>query len=666
MSRSERIVRIFVSLALLALSKSVALASPLFFRSLIETDLNLKSVTNFIFNLKISILGLVLGLGISKVSACFIHFISEMILAPATTSAAEILPSEAFRESLMISSRRSDGQEQFKLFKKNPSTSSKTVLDATPSSSGPSGATRDETESHSGFARRALDRGLRASNQLLYRAIFNLLPSFIESICVLCLLCAKTGISVGITAGVVAYGFVLLSGFSMSRRLPILREALQAESYANSCAEDALSLAETVISFGNCPLEQQRYDNALREVTRTSLKVRSTFSLLKLMQGCLLGAGFSAVTYAAITSATTSAKAGSVAGRLVLVQALFSQLCAPLDQVGQHLRDCLSAAEDLRELEALKVLGRRLRRQHTVPVESSGASSARPEIPLALVEDRIERDLSSPIASSNPLLEVKDLYFSYSVTNTSTPAVPLLKGISFTIPSPGYAIGIVGPSGSGKSTLLRLLLGLEDVIPALGNRGVILHEGCDISRVGRSSLFSTVTQDSDLFGSLSLRDNVRYGCSKLVVPTDLDESAIAEAVIDAELGPVLRRLPGHWMARVGPRGRLLSGGERQRVCLARALYRQRVSGGILLVDEGTASLDAQTEAAVVKALQRRVQSGATAVIVSHRLSSVVSCDEILVLVDGNVIERGTHEDLVRASGWYSRSWQLQKQGRLDI
>lgn len=137
--------------------------------------------------------------------------------------------------------------------------------------------------------------------------------------------------------------------------------------------------------------------------------------------------------------------------------------------------------------------------------------------------------------------------------------------------------------------------------------------------------------------------------------------ALTAAVEEARLESVIARIDGGLNAAVGPRGRLLSGGERQRVCLARALYRQRIGRGILLLDEATSALDAQTEQMVVNAIMGRVSKGAAAIMISHKLASVQRCDEIIVLRDGAVIQRGSHSQLVEEEGWYADAWQLQSQ-----
>jgi len=567
----------------------------------------------------------------------------------------------------------------------------------------------------------------------LYRAIFSLLPAFVEGLAVLVLICAKTSPAVGATAAAVATVFVALSGAVMKARIPIMRRLLQQEGTANGYAEDALSLAETVAAFGATEQEISRYASALAGVSRAAITVRFSFSALKMMQASLLGIGACCIAFVTWKEATnqllsvsqspvraSAATSSSVAGQLILVQALFAQLCAPLDHVGQHFRDCVSAAEDLRELECIKAAGATsLEKQARLADDVAAAAAAAAAPALTSTSNFLSLGANkSRQARPPPRLELRDLHFAYasvdprprddvvadtmtaagaSTTTTTTATTTttdservetervILRGISFSVPSGGYSVGIVGPSGSGKSTLLRVLLGLESVAPIGSNtnvtsdcatsssssRGQLLVDGVDVTSRHRVPLFSMVGQESDLFRSLDLAGNVRYGTkSSLATSPDGGQStsadatadlrALSNAARDAQLEPLLSALPGGWSAAVGPRGRLLSGGERQRVCLARALYRQELTGGILLMDEVTASLDAQTESLVTRAILGRVKQGATAVLIAHRLSSVRDCDLILVLRDGVVMERGSHSQLMRKGGWYAQSVRLQR------
>ena len=222
-------------------------------------------------------------------------------------------------------------------------------------------------------------------------------------------------------------------------------------------------------------------------------------------------------------------------------------------------------------------------------------------------------------------------------------------------------------------------------ITSNNNAGQILINGVDVSNCDRVPYFSMVGQENDLFRSLNLLDNVKYGSDLLLrrcatskrdtsnpklslssgIQQIREKDALVNAAMDSQLQPVVDKLKDGWASAVGPRGRLLSGGERQRVCLARALYRQEISvsanilpgndgrrsnGCILLMDEVTSSLDAKTESIVIEAIMSRVRKGATAVLIAHRLSSVQQCDMILVMRDGEIIERGTHAELLQQGG----------------
>jgi len=340
MSRNERILRIVLSWTLLIFAKSVALGSPLYFRSLIERaaiidkslimaesfntkrSLFLDFEKGFESLVQASALGLMIGYGATRLASGFIQLTSELILSPVTTTVAEILPKQAFSAALRSASKRSDDSVRLPSSKKN----AKDI----------NGANNLDESSTSGFARRALDRGLRASNQLLYRSIFNLLPSFIESFCVLVLIWKKTNWILGITAGAVASTFVLVTSYIMQYRLRFMRAQLADEGTANGFAEDALSMAETVASFGTIHTEESRYSKALRGVSRSAITVRRSFSVLKLIQAFILGLGSSAIVFSAwATSHSYLVHMGSeaaqsrrsIAGTLVLAQVQYPVGC---------------------------------------------------------------------------------------------------------------------------------------------------------------------------------------------------------------------------------------------------------------------------------------------------------------------------------------------------
>ena len=643
-TRSNRIIRILLSWSLLVVSKIISLDAPFRFRSLVELyqDYNNEYYDfNEIILLQSAALGLIIGYGSSKIISGFFQLLSELVLSPATAEVGIILPLKAFDGALLSASRRLDGCHDSNNNDENER-------------SGAAAAAGGQDEGRSGFARRALDRGIRASNQLLYRAIFNLFPAFVESACVLILLIKQVGLEVGLVAGLVSSTYVILTAVVMNNRIPVLRQQLKTEGIANGCAEDALSLAETVAAFGATSIEHQRYANALHKNSMTCIAVRTSYSLLKIMQVSILGVGSALIAYTGWRSAIRDSSNNlfnNIPGKLVLIQGLYAQLCAPLDHVGQHFRDCVTASEDLRELLTLS---------SSLPTASI-SSESKPVSSLPIISRQYLS--KGQYATASPILEIKNMTFGYSSNDRNT-STNILKDISLTIPSGGKSVGIVGPSGSGKSTLLRVILGLEPIEGGNTSDNKIIINGVDVTEMERMSCFAMVGQENDLFRSLTLAQNIMYGTSNTTNDSKLHEilveKALGNAVEDASLWPLIMKIEGGWNAQVGPRGRLLSGGERQRVCLARALFREEMQGGILLMDEITASLDAKTESMVTEAIQARVQKGATAILIAHRLASIQHCDMIIVMKDGQIIERGNHHNLMDKKGWYYDSWMLQQ------
>lgn len=317
------------------LHKSILLGSSLYLKTLIEKSAVISNDRRADKGVVASTIGLFLGVGASRIVSGVVGLVCDLILSPATNSAAEILPREAFSAALAGASRRcDDGMPQGE-------------------SSALSAVAQGQDDGKSGAARRALDRGVKASGQFLYRSIFNLLPKFVDSTCVLLLLAYKSGITVGVVAAVVAYMFMITTGVIMQRRIPLLRKQLREQSLANGYAEDALSLAETVAAFGAVREEEARYASALRRVGEAGIEVRRSFAYLKFIQATILGLGSSAVALSC-WYANPNMSGPALSSQLAFVQSLFAQLCVPLDTFGIHFRDAVSAAEDLRELEELK------------------------------------------------------------------------------------------------------------------------------------------------------------------------------------------------------------------------------------------------------------------------------------------------------------------------
>ena len=631
MRRRERLFRIVFGFILLVVAKLLLLTSSLYLKTLVEQSAAGNTVRTIELGWRSSTFGLFIGVGASRIVSGIVQLVCDLILSPAVNSAGIGLPREAFSAALIGASRRCD--------------------DGAPTQvSALSVVAEGQDEGKSGAARRALDRGVKASGQFIYRSLFNLFPKFVDSTCVLLLLGYKAGRTTGLVAFFVAYFYAYITAVIMQRRIPLLRAQLREQSVANGFAEDALSLAETVAAFGAIRDEEKRYVNALHGTAEAGVAVRRSFAYLKLIQSLVLGLGSTAVALSAWYS-SPHLSGPALSSQMAFVQSLFGQLCVPLDTFGVHFRDAVSAAEDLRELEDLKFRMTPFKQVQ----ELSSMNKAGKTVPKILRQEggRVKW------RSESPRVQVDSLFYVYPVAGDQMRYA--LRNISFTIPAGGYSVGIVGPSGSGKSTLFRVLLGLEPLESGQYNSGKIFLDGIDVTYSDRTPCFSLVGQENDLFRSLSLANNIRYGTNLDSNFSDIGKVALLNAAQDAQLEHLIGRIPGGWNASVGPRGRILSGGERQRVCLARALYREEINGGILLLDECTAALDAKTEDLVIRALHSRVQKGATAVLVAHRLSSVQRCDMIIVLKDGEIAQKGTHHELIAAGGWYAESWKVQQQ-----
>jgi len=507
MSRTERLIRIIISWTLLLFAKSISLASPLFFKKLIEAgslaDESLKTSGSITSMIQTSALGLIIGYGSFKIAAGFVQLLSELILNPVTTFVAEILPKEAFSAALWRAGKRINEGKQ----KETSAFESKRVKaiiarvnNLTPSrakniiakevvASSSSSSTTNEIKGQITQACRSLDRGMKASNQFLYRSVFNLLPSFVESLCALFLIFRSTSVIVGTTAIVVAFTFVAMTATIMHYRVNIMRAQIVEESKANGFAEDALLLAETVAAFGAMHIEESRYADALRSVSHTSLYMRRSFSFLKVMQAVVMGLGSGALIFAAWWSHHPDCWVGlgltegfteevrTITGTLILTQALFAQLCAPLDHVGQHFRDCVQAAEDMRELEVLKRDCNDLMVEQSTPknivqeqpndlpinpsdnaITDSYTVVSSTRFSHVITDDKLKQNKYNtfPILSQFPIvsdckLSLDNLFFAYPTIGSDSSSYKhsyTLKNVSFSMPFGGYSIGIVGPSGT--------------------------------------------------------------------------------------------------------------------------------------------------------------------------------------------------------------------------
>ncbi len=469
---------------------------------------------------------------------------------------------------------------------------------------------RFHLERQTGGMTRDIERGTRGISTLLSYLIFSIGPVILEFALVAAVLLAKFDWRfAAITFGAVA----IYIGFTVTItewRMEIRRRANELDSRANTRAVDSLLNYETVKYFGNEDFEARRYDEQLHKYEDAATRNESSLGILNIGQSLIIAA---AVTALMLLVAEGVAAKRFTLGDLVLVNGLLIQLYIPLNFLGMVYREIKQALIDMDRMFRLLSENREVE-------DKPGA----PELP-----------------AGPATVEFRQVDFFYEK------ARQILHGVSFSIPA-GHRVAVVGHSGSGKSTLARLLYRFYDV-----SRGSLRINDVDIREVKQTSLraaIGIVPQDTVLFNDTILY-NIRYGR-----PEASDEE-IFEAARAAHIHDFIVTLPLKYETMVGERGLKLSGGEKQRVAIARALLK---NPRILIFDEATSALDSRAEKAIQAELER-ISQGRTTLVIAHRLSTVMDADQILVLAQGRIVERGSHAQLLDAKGEYARMWALQQQ-----
>jgi ATP-binding cassette subfamily B protein len=469
---------------------------------------------------------------------------------------------------------------------------------------------RFHLERQTGGISRDIERGSRSIASLINYALYSILPTLIEITLVLGILFFKYDIGfVAIT--VLSLGAYIAFTLRVSNwRIGLRRAANDTDSQANTQAIDSLLNYETVKYFNNEDYEARRYDAHLQRWEEAVTRSQVSLSWLNLGQQLVIAAGVTAMMW--------RAAAGVVAGRLtlgdlVLVNTLLIQLYLPLNFLGVVYREIRQSLADIERLFELLAFNREVSDAPDAEVLHAAALSVR----FAAVD------------------------FAYEARR------PILFGVDFTIPA-GHTVAVVGESGSGKSTLARLLYRFYDV-----GGGRIVINGVDLRQLTQASLraaIAIVPQDTVLFND-SIYYNIQYG------RPDAGRDEVLAAAQAAQLTDFVAQLPDGYETRVGERGLKLSGGEKQRVAIARALLK---NPPLLIFDEATSALDSKTEKAIQASLDAAAR-GRTTLVIAHRLSTIMNADQILVMDAGRIVERGTHAELLAASGRYAQMWALQQQ-----
>jgi len=462
---------------------------------------------------------------------------------------------------------------------------------------------------------RSIERGTAGVENVLRLAVFNIVPTLLEVVLVVGILWRLFDWRF---AGVTLVTVVLYIGFTFgftNWRVRFRRAMNDTDNDAQSKAIDSLLNFETVKYFGNEAHEARRFDEARARYERAAVKSQVTLNMLNLGQALIIAAGLGGV----MLMAADGVQAGTMTvGQFVLVNTYLMQLYQPLNFLGFVYREIKQGLVDMEQMFRLLAVGQEV-------ADRPGAAVLAPR--------------HGPGSGQPGTVAFRDVHFGYN------PNREILRGVSFSAAA-GAKLAIVGPTGAGKSTISRLLFRFYDV-----TEGAVEIDGIDVRDMTQASLraaIGVVPQDTVLFND-TIGYNIAYG------RPGASQAEVEHAARLAQVHDFVMRLPEGYSTRVGERGLKLSGGEKQRVAIARTILK---NPRILILDEATSALDTRTEREIETAL-RTVSAHRTTLVIAHRLSTVTDADEILVLNEGRVAERGTHGSLLAAGGLYARMWALQ-------
>src|SRR6202167_547808 len=471
---------------------------------------------------------------------------------------------------------------------------------------------RFHLERKTGGLTRVLERGRLGIEVIVRMVILQLVPTIVEVSLLMAVLLWKFDWRYVVVTMITVVIFMYYTYIATEWRIEIRRKMNESDTEANTKAIDSLLSYETVKYFTAEEREATRYDRSMERYERASVKTYTSLAVLNTGQAIIFTFGLTAT----MLMCALGVRGGkNTVGDFVMVNAMMIQLYQPLNFMGMVYREIKQAIIDIEKM-------------FTVLSRNPEIKDIPGAVPLIVTSGNVRFD---------------NVQFAYESDR------PILKGLSFEVPA-GKTVAIVGPSGAGKSTISRLLFRLYDV-----SGGKILIDGQDIRNVTQASLRASigmVPQDTVLFND-TIRYNIRYG------RWEASDAEVEEAARLAQIDGFIRMSPKGYETQVGERGLKLSGGEKQRVAIARTVLK---APPILVLDEATSALDSHTEREIQDALER-VSRNRTSLVIAHRLSTIVTADEIIVLDQGRIAERGTHGQLLATGGLYARMWNRQREAQ---
>jgi ABC-type transport system involved in Fe-S cluster assembly fused permease/ATPase subunit len=457
---------------------------------------------------------------------------------------------------------------------------------------------------------RVIERGTKGIEAIVRFTMLNTAPTFVEFAIAAVIFIVFFGVSY---LGVLVVTIWLYMWFTIAAsnwRIAIRRDMNESDTDANGKAIDSLLNFETVKYFANEKMEATRFDASMAKYEKSAIRIWTSLGFLNFGQALIFYIG----TMVILVMGGIGVMNGQLTlGDFVLLNTFLMQIYRPLNFIGFVYREIRQGLTDIEEM--FKLLDRE------------------PEVQ--------DKPGAKPLAITGPVIRFENVHFHYDADR------PILKGVSFEVPA-GKTIAVVGPSGAGKSTISRLLYRFYDVI-----EGKVTIDGQDLRDITQQSLRASigmVPQDTVLFND-TIEYNIRYG------RPDATQEEVRKAAELAQIGHFIDRLPKGYDTQVGERGLKLSGGEKQRVAIARTILK---GPPILILDEATSALDSKTEEEIKSALDL-VSANRTTLVIAHRLSTIVNADEIIVLRDGQIAERGNHIQLLQQAGLYANMWNRQRE-----